>query len=78
MQSKIMHQYLRKFILSMTSGQRIALYVLLSIVALASCSEGPGRQDKEVDRAEVLMKADADSALAVLEAIDPSDSRLTL
>lgn len=76
MQSKIMHQYLRKFILSMTSGQRIALYVLLSIVALASCSEGPGRQDKEVDRAEVLMKADADSALAVLEAIDPSDLKV--
>ena len=73
MQSKIMHQYLRKFILSMTSGQRIALYVLLSIVALASCSEGPGRQDKEVDRAEVLMEADADSALAVLESIDPYD-----
>ena len=60
----------------MTSGQRIALYVLLSIVALASCSEGPGRQDKEVDRAEVLMKADADSALAVLEAIDPSDLKV--
>ena len=57
----------------MTSGQRIALYVLLSIVALASCSEGPGRQDKEVDRAEVLMEADADSALAVLESIDPYD-----
>ena len=71
-----MHQYLRKFILSMTSGQRIALYVLLSIVALASCSEGPGRQDKEVDRAEVLMKADADSALAILEAIDPSDLKV--
>lgn len=67
---------MRKFILSMTSGQRIALYVLLSIVALASCSEGPGRQDKEVDRAEVLMKADADSALAVLEAIDPSDLKV--
>lgn len=57
----------------MTSGQRIALYVLLSIVALASCSEGPGHQDKEVDRAEVLMEADADSALAVLESIDPYD-----
>ena len=69
-----MHKYLRKFILkNMTSGQRIALYVLLSIVALASCSEGPGRQDKEVDRAEVLMEADADSALAVLESIDPYD-----
>lgn len=67
---------MRKFILSMTSGQRIALYVLLSIVALASCSEGPGRQDKEVDRAEVLMKADADSALAILEAIDPSDLKV--
>lgn len=67
---------MRKFILNMTSGQRIALYVLLSIVALASCSEGPGRQDKEVDRAEVLMEADADSALAVLEAIDPSDLKV--
>lgn len=44
----------------------------LVIVVLASCSKPMSRYDREITRAEQLMTADPDSALAILEAIDPA------
>ena len=49
------------------------IYILLVIVALASCSKSGPRHDKEISQAELLMQSNADSALAILEAIDGSD-----
>ena len=52
---------------------RKAIYLLLVIVALASCSKPESWHDKEISRAEDLIGNSPDSALAILEAIDPSD-----
>ena len=52
---------------------RKIIYLLSAIVALASCSKPASGPDKEISLAEHLMESNADSALAILEAIDPSD-----
>lgn len=52
---------------------RKILYLLSVIVILASCSKSGVRRDKEISLAEQLMVSNPDSALAILEAIDPSD-----
>lgn len=54
---------------------RKIIYVILAIVvlAIASCSRSMSDYDREIGKAEKLMEDDADSALAVLEAIDPSE-----
>lgn len=52
---------------------RKTIYLLLVIVALASCSKTESRQEKEISQAEQLMGCNPDSALAILEAIDLSD-----
>ncbi len=52
------------------------IYILLVIVALASCSKSGSRHDKEISQAELLMQSNPDSALAILEAIDPSDLKV--
>lgn len=52
------------------------IYILLVIVALASCSKSGPRHDKEISQAELLMQSNPDSALAILEAIDPSDLKV--
>lgn len=50
--------------------------MLLFIVILASCSKSGVRRDKEISLAEQLMESNPDSALAILEAIDPSDLKV--
>lgn len=55
---------------------RKIIYVLLFIVILASCSKSEVRRDKEISLAEQLMESNPDSALAILEAIDPSDLKV--
>lgn len=55
---------------------RKIIYVLLFIVILASCSKSGVRRDKEISLAEQLMESNPDSALAILEAIDPSDLKV--
>lgn len=53
---------------------RKIIYLLSVIVVLASCSKPTSGPDKEeISLAEQLMESNADSALAILEAIDPSD-----
>ena len=52
------------------------IYILLVIVALASCSKSGSRHDKEISQAELLMQSNPDCALAILEAIDPSDLKV--
>ena len=56
-------------------AMRKIIYVILAIVvlAIASCSRSMSDYDREIGKAEKLMEDDADSALAVLEAIDPSE-----
>lgn len=55
---------------------RIIIYLLLVIVALVSCSRSESRYDKKISQAERLMSGNPDSALAILEAIDPSDLKV--
>lgn len=55
---------------------RKAVYLLFVIVALASCSKPETRHDREIGQAERLMECNPDSALAILEAIDPSDLKV--
>ncbi len=54
---------------------RRLIYVLTAIVVLGivSCSKSMSRYDEEIARAEQLMRTDTDSALSVLDAIDPSE-----
>lgn len=54
---------------------RNIVYLLLVIVAIASCSKSGSRHDKEISQAERLMPSNPDSALSILESIDPSDLR---
>jgi len=54
---------------------RKIIYLILVIVILASCSKTEPRQDKEINLAERLMPGRPDSAVAILEAIDPSELR---
>lgn len=55
---------------------RKAVYLLFVIVALASCSKPEARHDREIGQAERLMECNPDSALAILEAIDPYDLKV--
>ena len=52
------------------------IYLLLVIVILASCSKTEPREDTKISLAEQLMVSNPDSALAILEAIDPSDLKI--
>lgn len=51
------------------------VYVLIAVLALgfAGCSGVDSRYGKDIAAAERLMAADTDSALAILEAIDPAE-----
>lgn len=54
----------------------IFLFLILAMIVVASCSGPMSRHDKEISRAERLMPAATDSALAILEGIDPSDLKV--
>lgn len=51
----------------------INLILFAFVLCIASCSKPMSRYDKEISHAEQLMRSNADSALTILEAIDPSD-----
>ena len=53
---------------------RQALYVILAVIALsiASCSDLATRVDKEINEAEKIMQDNPDSAMTMLDRIDPS------
>lgn len=54
----------------------IFLFLILAMTVVASCSGPMSRHDREISRAERLMHAAPDSALAILEGIDPSDLKV--
>lgn len=43
------------------------------ILGVASCSKPMSRYNEEVDNAETLIRSNPDSALSILDAIDPSE-----
>ena len=45
----------------------------LAVLGIASCSKTMSRYDEDIDRAEKLMQSNPDSALGILDAIDPSE-----
>lgn len=54
----------------------IFLFLILAVTVVASCSGPMSRHDREISRAERLMHAAPDSALAILEGIDPTDLKV--
>lgn len=57
---------------------RKLIYVLTAIVVLGivSCSKSMSRYDEEIDRAQQMMRSNTDSALSILDAIDPSELKI--
>lgn len=57
---------------------RKIIYVLTAIVVLGiiSCSKSMSRYDEEIDRAQQMMCSNTDSALSILDAIDPSELKI--
>ncbi|MDE5663343.1 MAG: helix-turn-helix transcriptional regulator [Muribaculaceae bacterium] len=54
------------------------IYLLIAILAFAisSCSKSNSRYNRDIDNAEKAMKSNADSALSILETIDPSELKV--
>lgn len=54
------------------------IYVLTAIIAVViySCSKSHPQYDKDIDNADKVMQSNADSALAILDAIDPSELKV--
>ncbi len=52
------------------------IYLFLVIAILTSCSKPGTGPDKQINNAEQLMVSNPDSALTILEAIDPSDLKV--
>ena len=55
---------------------RKLIYLFLVIAILTSCSKPGTGPDKQINNAEQLMVSNPDSALTILEAIDPSDLKV--
>ena len=57
---------------------RELIYVLTAIVVLGivSCSKSMSRYDEEIDRAQQTMRSNTDSALSILDAIDPFELKI--
>ncbi len=47
--------------------------MVLAALGVASCSKSMSRYNEDLDRAEKLMRSNPDSALTILDAIDPSE-----
>ncbi len=54
------------------------IYVLITIIVfgIVSCSKSMSQYDAEIDRAEKIMSTNADSALSIVDAIDPSELKI--
>lgn len=57
---------------------RHILYVMLVVIALCvvSCTDTASRYNKEINNAERLMETNADSAMAILDHIDPTNLKV--
>ena len=57
---------------------RHILYVMLVVIALCvvSCTDTASRYNKEINNAERLMQTNADSAMAILDYIDPTNLKV--
>lgn len=51
----------------------IYVFLIFAVFVIASCSKPMGRYERDIDVAERLIPVNADSALAILEAIDPAE-----
>lgn len=54
------------------------IYILIAILAFAisSCSKSNSRYNRDIDNAEKVMQSKPDSALSILETIDPSELKI--
>ena len=54
------------------------IHVLTAIIALAitSCTKSDSQYSRDLGTAEYLMQSDMDSALSILETIDPSELKI--
>lgn len=59
--------------MSRISNKIICLLTAIVAIGVGSCSRTMSRYNDEMDRAEMLMTSNPDSALSILDAIDPSD-----
>ena len=50
---------------------QIIVILIFTLSVIVSCSKSASRYDKEINLAEKLMQSSADSALGILETIDP-------
>ena len=57
---------------------RHILYVMFAVIALcvASCTDTSSRYNKDINNAERLMQTNADSAIAILDHIDPTNLKV--
>ena len=57
---------------------KYSIYVITVVLAflISSCSKSNFRYNRDIDNAEKLMQSNADSALFILETIDPSELRV--
>ncbi len=57
---------------------RITLYTICTVIALciAACTNSASKHNKQINEAEKLMQTNADSAMAILDNIDPSYLKL--
>ena len=57
---------------------RHILYVMFAVIALcvASCTDTSSRYNKDINNAERLMQTNADSAMAILDHVDPTNLKV--
>lgn len=46
------------------------------VLGIVSCSKSMSRYDEEIDRAQQTMRSNTDSALSILDAIDPFELKI--
>ena len=54
----------------------VYLFLIASIAVVSSCSKSVSQYDEEISQVEQLMRSNPDSALAILEAIEPSELKV--
>ncbi|MDE6272045.1 MAG: hypothetical protein K2M31_03455, partial [Muribaculaceae bacterium] len=57
---------------------RKIFYLIFAVIALcvASCADSSSRYNREINSAEMLMQTNVDSAMAILDHIDPSNLKV--
>ena len=57
--------------MSKICNKLIYIFMVFATLGIASCSKPMSRYNKQLDKAEKLMWSNPDSALSILDAIDP-------